>query len=193
MSTPRTGGEPAGTFPAPPGPGAGEMPPAACGSVPRPSPVFPAPGPVPFKPLPVLSPWPMPVPPPAPPRPVLSPPEGDMASEPMPPLVGKPTLEPACVDMTVPAVAPLPPLVGLARFEPASMGAPKPAPLRPSPEPAEFDPPAIDGGGGTTLLAKSVPLRFPAPVAVLPTPPLVDRAGGGGTTLGAPKPCAEDE
>jgi hypothetical protein len=94
MSTPRTAGVPEGTFPAPPGPGEGEMPLSAWGSEPRPGLVLPAPGPAPVMPLPEAFPRPMLVPPPEPPRPGLSPPEGDMTSEPVPPLIGTPTLGP---------------------------------------------------------------------------------------------------
>ncbi len=61
-----------------------------------------------FMPLPGPFPRPMLVPPPAPPRPGLSPPEGDMASEPVPPL-GKPIWNRAELEITAPALAPLPP------------------------------------------------------------------------------------
>src|SRR5579859_302029 len=122
----------------------------------------------------------MPVPPAEPPRPVLSPPPGDMAREPVPPLVGRPTRGPGCVDITAPEL-PLPPFVGGARFDPAFRGAPNPTPLRPNPEPAAFVPPPNEGGGATTLLASCVPAVRPLPVKV----------GGGGTTLGAPSAGAE--
>ena len=105
-------GVPEGAFPAPPGPAAGEMPAFAVGSEPCPESALPAPEPAPFRPLPGPLPWPILVPPPAPPRPGLSPPVGDMASEPVLPLLGMPSLEPGWEVITTPALAPLPPLVG---------------------------------------------------------------------------------
>src|ERR1700686_2774159 len=137
----------------------------------------------------------MPVPEPAPPRPGLSPPEGDMASEPVPPLLGNPTLGPGWLESTAPALAPPPPAVGGARTEPASSVAPRPTPFRPKPAPAELEPPPTDGGGGTTLLAKSVPRGVPAAPLAFPVPLLVaENDGGGATTLGMPMVGAvEDE
>jgi hypothetical protein len=101
-----------------------------------------------------------------------------MASEPVPPLLGKPTLGPGWLEMTAPALAPLPPLVGVARGAPASSGAPRPGPLRP-------EPPARLGGGGTTLFASAV-----LPALLLPAP-APESEGGGGTTLGAPSAGAD--
>lgn len=194
MSTPRTAGVPEGTFPAPPGPAPGEMPDRAAGSEPCPESVFPAPGPAPFMPLPGPVPRPMLLPPPAPPRPGWSPPEGDMASEPVPPLLGSPTLGPGWLEITAPAVPPLPPLFAGAKPAPASSGAPKPVPFLPKPEPADPEPPAMEGGGGTILLASNVPPGAPAPPPLLPVPPPNPASeGGGGTTLGAPSVGAEDD
>lgn len=162
------------------------MPPFAVRSEPRPASDFPAPVPVPFMPLPVALPRPMPVPPPAPLRPDLSPPEGDMASEPVPPL-GSPTFGPGWAVMTTPALAPLPPLEGGAGGAPASRCAPRPVPLRPNPESEVPEPPPTEGGGGTRLVASCVPVGAPELPAVL------ESDGGGGTTCGAPKDCAADE
>src|SRR5271165_126429 len=186
MSTPRTAGAPAGAFPAPPGPAAGEMPPPEFGSEPCPASALPAPGPAPFSPLPGALPRPMLAPPPAPPRPGLSPPEGEIAREPFPPLLGKPTLGPGWLEITAPELAPLPPLLGGARLAPASSGAPRPVPLRPRPKPELAEPPPTAGGGGTMLLASNVPDGTPWPPAMLPVPPPPpDNEGGGGTTAGA--------
>src|ERR1700746_917747 len=107
------------------------------------------------------------VPLPEPPRPGLSPPEGDIASEPLPPVPGSPTFEPGCEETTTPEPALLPPSAfGGARTEPASPGPPRPNPFLPEPESPGPEP--TDGGGGTTLLARSVPLpeptEFPVPV-----------------------------
>ena len=113
-----------------------------------------------------------------------------MASDPVPPLVGTPTLGPGWLEITAPALAPLPPLDGGAKLEPASDGAPSPAPLRPRPEADGPEPPAIEGGGGTILLASSVPRGTPATPLVVPAPA---SDGGGGTTLGTPIVGAEDD
>src|SRR5579872_4784968 len=194
MSTPRTGGVPEGTFPAPPGPALGEMPPRAAGSEPCAASAFPAPGPAPFMPLPGPLPRPMLLPPPAPPRPGFSPPVGDMASEPVPPLLGSPTFGPGWLEITAPAVAPLPPLFAGALPISASSGEPRPTPFLSSPVPAGPEPPATEGGGGTMLLASNVPPGAPAPPPVLPWPPPAPASeGGGGTTLGAPSVGAEDD
>src|SRR5579864_4237516 len=184
MSRPRTCGVPAGAFPAPPGPAVGEMPPRVLESEPRPAADFPAPGPAPVIPLPGPLPRPMLLPAPAPPRPGLSPPEGDMASEPLPPLLGSATVEPGWLEITAPALAPLPLLVGGARFLPASSGAPKPVPVRLRPEPAEPEPPPTEGGGGTMLFASSVPRGVPAPPPLLPVPPPAPENDGGGHNTG---------
>src|SRR6202040_2051654 len=92
--TPGIAGEPLGPVPAPPGPGYGELAPRALGSDPGPLPSLPAPGPGPENPLPGPSPRPIPSPPPDPPRPGLSPPDGDIAKAPLPPLPGIPTCDP---------------------------------------------------------------------------------------------------
>jgi hypothetical protein len=89
-STPAAAGDPVGAVPAPPGPGVGEIPARALGSEPRPVPDFPAPEFSPARPLPGPFPLPMLEPAPEPPRPGVSPPDGDMASEPFPPLPGRP-------------------------------------------------------------------------------------------------------
>ena len=186
MSTPRTAGVPEAVLPAPPGPLAGEIPPWAFASEPCPAPDFAAPLPAPEMPLPGPLPREMPVPLPLPPIPALSPPAGDIARDPAPPLVGIPTFEPGWLEITAPALEPLPPLFGGASAAPASIGEPKPSPLRPSPEPAVADPPPIDGGGGTTLFADSVP-PLPGAPPLFPLPPCIpETEGGGGTTLGVP-------
>jgi hypothetical protein len=139
-----------------------------------------------FKPLPVPVPWPMLDPPPEPPRPGCSPPDGERASEPLPPVPGMPTLEPGCGDTTIPARLLLPsePLGG-ARTEPASPGPPKPIPFLPEPEGSEAVP--TEGGGGTTLLASVAPLPEPE----FRVPPedelLTETDGGGGITFDAPR------
>src|SRR6478736_4503459 len=99
----------------------------------------------------------MPEPPPEPPNPGWSPPVGDIASEPVFAVGGSPTLVPGWLETIVPASLPLPAVFGGVMLDPTSSGAPSPAPLRPIPAPVAFDPPPIDGGGGTTLLANSVP------------------------------------
>ncbi len=101
-----------------------------------------------------------------------------MASEPIPPLLGRPTFGPGWLEITAPALAPLPPLVGGARGAPASSGAPRPGPLRPEPA-------ARLGGGATTLFAST------ELAAALPVPPVPESEGGGGTTLGAPTAGAD--
>src|SRR5277367_1286295 len=117
------------------------------------------------------------LPPPAPPTPGLSPPVGDMASDPVAAVLGNATLGPGWLESTTPALGPLPPVLGGAGGGgPASSGAPRPEPLRPEPELLGPELPARDGGGGTTLLASKV---FPA----LPLVP--ESEGGGGTTPGA--------
>ena len=53
---------------------------------------------------------------------------------------------------------------------------------------------ATEGGGGTILLASSVPPGAPAPPPVLPVPPPAPESeGGGGTTLGVPSVGAEED
>ena len=134
-------------------------------------------------------------PPPDPPRPGLSPPEGDMASEPLPP-PGIPTLEPGWDEITIPEPSLLPAsLLGGARTEPVSPGPPRPEPFLPEPESPEPEP--IEGGGGTTLFASSgarpeAP-EFSLPVGepwFVPEPPT---DGAGGMTLDAPSPGALPE
>jgi hypothetical protein len=118
-----------------------------------------------------------------------------MASEPVPPLLGNPTLGPGWLESTAPPLVPPPPAAGGARTAPASSVAPRPTPLRPKPEPVELEPPPTDGGGGTILLASSAPRGLPALPPVLPVPPFVPESeGGGATTLGMPTVGAvEDE
>ena len=135
-------------------------------------------------------------PPAEPPRPGLSPPEGDIAIEPLPPLPGIPTLEPGWEEITIPEPLVLPPsLLGGARTEPVSPGPPRPTPFRPEADNPEPEP--MDGGGGTTLLTSSVPLpeapEFPEPPPELPPElapelgPEPTTDGGGGITLDAPR------
>src|SRR5580704_8456616 len=127
--TPGIGGFPAVPLPAPPAPGYGEIPPRAAASDPWPAPSFAAPEPSPDKPLPDPAPRPIPAPPPDPPSPGLSPPDGDIASEPVPPLPGTPILDPGWLETTIPFPAALPPvLIGGVATEPTSIGPPKPAP-----------------------------------------------------------------
>src|SRR5580700_7435134 len=139
--TPGIGGFPVVPLPAPPAPGYGEIPPRAVVSDPRPVPsfvasAFAAPEPSPDNPLPGPAPRPMPDPPPDPPSPGLSPPDGDMAIEPAPPLPGTPILDPGWFETTMPVPLPLPPLLlGGAVTEPASIGPPRPAPRFPRPRP----------------------------------------------------------
>lgn len=199
-STPGAAGDPVGEVPAPPGPGVGEIPLRALESEPWPGPVLPAPAASadfspffsPARPLPGPVPVPIPEPPPAPPRPGLSPPAGDRASEPLPP-VPRPGLGPGLVERTIPELS-CPELsrfpaelLGGARTEPTSPGPPRPEPFLPEPEVPEAEP--IEGGGGTMLLARSVPLPeapevcVPEPWAVLvPDAPI---EGGGGMTVDA--------
>src|SRR5580704_862294 len=193
-STPGTEGEPLVAFPAPPGPGVGEIPPWAFGSEPRLAPVLPAPEPSPVKPLPGPLPEPIPEPSPRPPRPGLSPPLGDMASEPLPPFPGNPTVEPGWDDKTIPELSllPFPPFDG-ASTDPTSPGPPRPAPFLPLPEPNGVEPPPRPGGGGITLLARVLPLPVPPP----PAPPPETDGGGGitfvpGELFGAPRRAPED-
>src|SRR5580692_4706588 len=123
-------------------------------------------------------------PPPEPPRPGLSPPEGDIASDPLLP-PGIPTVEPGWEEITTPEPPLLPPpLLGGASADPESPGPPRPVPFLPEPESA---PEPMDGGGGTTSLARSVPLpeapEFPDPDGE----PEAPTDGGGGMTLDAPR------
>jgi len=118
----------------------------------------------------------------------VSPPAGDIANEPLPPLPGSPTLEPGCDEITTPPLSLFPPApLGGARTEPASPGPPRPAPFLPVPEPKAAEPPPIDGGGGITLSASRVPLpdlaEFSEPDGEpWPEPePVTD--GGGGITF----------
>jgi len=187
MLTPGTGGFPEGALPAPPGPFAGEMPVRALGSEPRLAPLLPAPVPVPFMPLPEPGPCKMPVPLPDPPRPGLVPPPGDMASDPVVAFAGRPIFVPGWLDITVPDSFPLPPVVGEVETDPVSSGAPRPGPLRPTPDPVGELPPPIEGGGGATSASERPP-DTPALPPVFPVPPpFPARAGGGATTLGFPR------
>lgn len=194
-STPGAAGDPVGAVPAPPGPGAGEIPARAVGSEPWPAPDFPAPGfslevfPGAFsaRPLPGPVPVPIPEPPPEPPRPGLSPPAGERASDPLPPLPGIPGLMPGWVDNTTPELPALPPApLGGARAEPTSPGPPRPEPFLPEPERPE--PASAEGGGGIIWLARRPPLPEPEFRGALPgTCP--ETEGGGGMTFDAPS-CA---
>ncbi|PYX09347.1 MAG: hypothetical protein DMG88_06775 [Acidobacteria bacterium] len=132
-STPRIGGFPFVPLPAPPGPGYRDVPPRAITSEPRPLPSFPAPEPSPVNPLPGPLPRPMPVPPPDPPKPAFSPPDGDKANDPAPPLPGTPILEPGRSDAMIPVPDPVPPLLGGAAMSPTSRAPPNPAPRLPRP------------------------------------------------------------
>src|SRR5580658_10130634 len=181
-STPGAAEVPVGAVPAPPGPGVGEIPARtlALGSEPRPVPDFPAPvaSGVFFaeRPLPGPVPAPIPAPPPEPPRPGLSPPEGDMASDPLPPVLGVPGLEPGSADNTTPELSLLFPaaLLGGARAEPIS---PRPTPFLPEAERPE--PGSAEGGGGMTLLARRVPLPEPLEFLVPEVDPVLTDGGGG--------------
>ena len=174
-------------LPAPPGPLEGEIPPRATGSDPCPVPAFAPPPPFPLRPLPGPFPRKIAAPPPEPPNPGFSPPLGDIASEPVLPFVGTPTFVPGCVEITAPALEPAPPVCAGAEGAPASMGPPRPAPRWPEPVPVSLEPPPIEGGGGTTLLASSVPPSTPFAPGVVPVPPPApDKDGGGGTTFGEP-------
>ena len=185
-STPGAAGEPVGAEPAPPGPGVGEIPERAMGSEPCSAPDFPAPESLPVSPLPGPGPWPMLEPLPEPPRPGLSPPEGDMARDPLPPVPGMPGLDPGSVDNTTPELSLLPvePLGG-ARAEPRSPGPPSPEPLLPEPESPGPEP--TEGGGGMTLLASRPPPPEPEEFRVLDPWPAVETDGGGGMTPEAPR------
>src|ERR1700733_10969531 len=114
-------------------------------SDPRPVPSLAAPVPSPDKPLPAPAPRPIPDPPPDPPRPGLSPPDGDIASEPVPALPGTPIFNPGWLETTIPVPLALPPVfAGGAVTEPASMGPPNPVPRFPLPKP-ENESPETDG------------------------------------------------
>lgn len=112
-----------------------------------------------------------------------------MASEPLPPVPGSPTFEPGCDESTIPEPVLLPPSpLGGPRTEPASPGPPSPNPFLPEPESPGPEP--TDGGGGMTLLARSVPfpepVEFPVPGEPWPVPaPVTD--GGGGITFDPPR------
>ncbi len=119
----------------------------------------------------------------------MSPPDGDIASEFLPPVPGIPTVEPGWEEITIPEPLVLPPApLGGARTEPESPGPPRPEPFLPEPDSPGPEP--IEGGGGTTLLASSVPLpeppEFPEPVdeSWPVREPATD--GGGGMTPDAP-------
>jgi hypothetical protein len=169
--TPGRAGAPLVPLPAPPGPGFGEMPPRALGSVPRPVPSLPAPDPSPCSPLPGPLPLPIPAPPPLPPSPLFAVPLGDMASAPPPVELGTPTFVPGWLETTTPEPAAFPPAFdGGATGEPKSSVPPAPAPLLPRPLPARVLPPPKPGGGGTTVAS---PKRVPAdgPERLLPPEP----------------------
>src|SRR5580658_668494 len=133
--------------------------------------------------LPGPSPGTKPEPPPEPPTPGLSPPAGDMASEPARALAGNPTFAPGSFEITTDASTPLPPPAGRATTVPASRGAPSPAPLAPRPEPSAPLPLATVGGGGTTLGASAGPAE--ADRGLSRVGPAPGTAGGGGTILEA--------
>lgn len=144
---------------------------------------MPPPAPAPFIALPGPSPCTRPDPPPEPPTPGLSPPAGDIASEPDLAFAGNPTFGPGSFEITTDASTPLPPLAGRAITVPASRGAPSPAPLAPRPEPSAPLPLATVGGGGTTLGVSAGPAEADSGLSrVGPAP---GTAGGGGTTLDA--------
>jgi len=173
--TPGAGGLLTVPFPAPPGPGYGEIPDLARVSEPRPVPDLVAPDPSPVRPLPGPEPLPIPVPPPEPPKPGLSPPAGDKARAPGPPLLGRPTFEPGWLETTKPMPGALPPeLLGGALTELASNRPPRPEPRLPCPNPEIDGSPVTDGGGGTTLPA---PPRLAICLAGT-DPPLTTGAGG---------------
>ena len=144
---------------------------------------MPPPASVPCIALPGPSPRTKPEPPPEPPTPGLSPPAGDMASEPARALAGNPTFGPGSFEITTDASTPLPPPAGRATTVPASRGAPSPAPLAPRPEPSAPLPLATVGGGGTTLGANLGPAE--ADRGFSRVGPAPGTAGGGGTTLEA--------
>src|SRR5579864_3542222 len=126
-------------------------------SDPWPAPSFAAPEPSPDKPLPGPAPRPILAPPPDPPNPGLSPPDGDMASEPAPALPGMPIFDPGWLETTMPVPLPLLPLLlAGAATEPASIGPPKPAPRLPRPMPESE--PSATGGGGTTAVPPPRPV-----------------------------------
>src|SRR6478735_6316731 len=99
----------------------------------------------------------MPAPPPDPPSPALSPPEGDIARAPLPPLPGSPTFDPGRLETTTPEVLPPPLLLGGAAARPASNGPPSPTPRFPVPRPVGKPPADTEGGGGTTAVPVPIP------------------------------------
>ncbi len=108
---------------------------------------------------------------PAPPRPGLSPPVGDMASEPVPPLLGSPTLEPGWLEITAPALGATATAggrgeacAGVERCPEAGAAATQAGASR------RTELPPTEGGGGTILLASSVLARIPAPPPLRPVP-----------------------
>ena len=113
--------------------------------------------------------------------PGLSPPEGDMASEPLPPLPGMPGLEPGSADKTMPELSLLPPApLGGARADPTSPGPPRPVPFLPEPESPEPEP--VEGGGGMMLVARRPPLpELPEFLLLEPEAVPEPTEGGGGT------------
>src|ERR1700693_671610 len=152
------------------------------GSDPGPVPSLPAPAPGPENPAPGPPPRPMPPPPPDPPRPGLSPPEGDIARAPLPPLPGRPTFDPGWLETTTPEALPPLLLVGGGVATTASRAPPSPTPRLPLPWPVSEPPPDADGGGGIT----AVPV---------PIPPATERCAEpapnwtvGGTTEVLPRP-----
>src|SRR6266478_2318122 len=152
------------------------------GSEPGPVPSLPAPGPGPENPLPGPSPRPIPDPPPEPPSPGLSPPEGDIAKAPLPPLPGMPTFDPGWLERTTPEVLPPPLLLGGAAARPASSAPPNPVPRFPLPGPVIEPPAANDGAGGTTAVPE------PIPPAMERCPKPAPSRTVGGTTKLLPKP-----
>ena len=129
------------------------------GSDPGPVPSLPAPEPGPENPLPGPSPRPTPPPPPDPPMPGLSPPVGDMAKAPLPPLPGNPTFDPGWLETTTPEALPPLLLLGGAVATPASSGPPNPKPRFPLPWPVSEPPPDTDGGRRYNRCARAHPSR----------------------------------
>src|SRR5579862_6435423 len=167
--------------PAPPWPGAGEIPPLAFSRAPKPVPVSEAPEPSPTLPLPPPLPLPKPAPLPSPPRPGRPPPVRDMARAPPAALPGIPTFSPGCMDITTPeplGLPPLGPITGAGRSEASSLLPPFPPPGRPLP--------ATTGGGGTTPGPPVNPRASPAAKGLPSEKPAVGCTGGGTTFLVPP-------
>jgi hypothetical protein len=101
-----------------------------------------------------------------------------MASDPLPPVLGVPGLEPGSADSTTPELSLLllfpAGLLGGARAAPIS---PMPTPFLPEAERPE--PESAEGGGGITLLARRVPLPEPAEFLAPEVDPVLTDGGGG--------------